>query len=172
MSHKLVSLHIGDGEFYTRIDVDNVIAELKAATESLFSVAKSCILAHESCKGYDRSTREGQIAHFAHNMHEDRERKEARIAELEKDLKFARERADSQWDYHKRMERYWMGLTNFYARSMWLTRAKEAVAEQAIDNYERYKGKHPCSSVRDFDEWSLLWKGVERLCLKKAEEYK
>ena len=30
MSHKLVSLHIGDGEYYTRIDADAVIAELKA----------------------------------------------------------------------------------------------------------------------------------------------
>ena len=27
MSHKLVSLHIGDGEYYTRIDADNVLAE-------------------------------------------------------------------------------------------------------------------------------------------------
>ena len=30
MSHKLVSLYIGDGEYYTRTDADNVIAELKA----------------------------------------------------------------------------------------------------------------------------------------------
>ena len=30
MSHKLVSLHIGDGEYYTRIDADAVITELKA----------------------------------------------------------------------------------------------------------------------------------------------
>lgn len=29
MSHKLVSLCIGDGEYYTRTDADNVIAELK-----------------------------------------------------------------------------------------------------------------------------------------------
>lgn len=27
MSHKLVSLYIGEGEYYTRIDADNVIAE-------------------------------------------------------------------------------------------------------------------------------------------------
>ena len=30
MSHKLVSLYIGEGEYYARIDVDNVIAEMKA----------------------------------------------------------------------------------------------------------------------------------------------
>lgn len=30
MSHKLVSLYIGDGEYYTRTDADAVIAELKA----------------------------------------------------------------------------------------------------------------------------------------------
>lgn len=29
MSHKLVSLYIGDGEYYTRIDADAVIVELK-----------------------------------------------------------------------------------------------------------------------------------------------
>ena len=30
MSHKLVSLYIGDGEYYTRTDADAVIAELEA----------------------------------------------------------------------------------------------------------------------------------------------
>ena len=30
MSHKLVSLYIGDGEYYTRTDADALIAELKA----------------------------------------------------------------------------------------------------------------------------------------------
>ena len=30
MSHKLVSLYIGEGEYYTRTDADAVIAELKA----------------------------------------------------------------------------------------------------------------------------------------------
>ena len=30
MSHKLVSLHIGDGEYYTRTDADAVIKELNA----------------------------------------------------------------------------------------------------------------------------------------------
>ena len=30
MSHKLVSLYIGDGEYYTRTDADTVIAELEA----------------------------------------------------------------------------------------------------------------------------------------------
>ena len=30
MSHKLVSLYIGDGEYYKRTDADAVIAELKA----------------------------------------------------------------------------------------------------------------------------------------------
>ena len=35
MSHKLVSLYIGDGEYYTRIDADAVIAELKKEIESM-----------------------------------------------------------------------------------------------------------------------------------------
>lgn len=35
MSHKLVSLYIGDGEYYTRTDVDNVIAGLKEHVKGL-----------------------------------------------------------------------------------------------------------------------------------------
>lgn len=30
MSHKLVSLYIGEGEYYTRTDADNVLAEKDA----------------------------------------------------------------------------------------------------------------------------------------------
>ena len=35
MSHKLVSLYIGDGEYYTRTDADNVIAEKDAEIAEL-----------------------------------------------------------------------------------------------------------------------------------------
>lgn len=35
MSHKLVSLYIGDGEYYTRADTDNVLAEKDARIVSL-----------------------------------------------------------------------------------------------------------------------------------------
>lgn len=35
MSHKLVSLYIGDGEYYTRADTDNVLAEKDAQIVSL-----------------------------------------------------------------------------------------------------------------------------------------
>lgn len=35
MSHKLVPLYIGDGEYYTRIDADNVIAEKDAEIAKL-----------------------------------------------------------------------------------------------------------------------------------------
>ena len=34
MSHKLVSLYIGDGEYYTRTDADTVIAELQSKLEA------------------------------------------------------------------------------------------------------------------------------------------
>ena len=45
MSHKLVSLYIGDGEYYTRIDADNVIADLeeshkKEVEQLLIEIAK------------------------------------------------------------------------------------------------------------------------------------
>lgn len=35
MSHKLVSLYIGDGEYYTRTDADNVIAEKDETIDEL-----------------------------------------------------------------------------------------------------------------------------------------
>lgn len=35
MSHKLVSLYIGEGEYYARIDVDNVIADKEAEIAQL-----------------------------------------------------------------------------------------------------------------------------------------
>lgn len=38
MSHKLVSLYIGDGEYYTRTDADNVIAELKHQRDGAFGL--------------------------------------------------------------------------------------------------------------------------------------
>ena len=40
MSHKLVPLYIGDGEYYTRIDTDNVIAEKDAEIEKLDAIGK------------------------------------------------------------------------------------------------------------------------------------
>lgn len=39
MSHKLVSLYIGDGEYYTRTDADAVIAELKQKLEDAKATA-------------------------------------------------------------------------------------------------------------------------------------
>ena len=35
MSHKLVSLYIGEGEYYTKTDADNVLAEKDAETTQL-----------------------------------------------------------------------------------------------------------------------------------------
>lgn len=40
MSHKLVSLYIGDGEYYTRIDADAVIAELEEKLKEQTSIAE------------------------------------------------------------------------------------------------------------------------------------
>lgn len=48
MSHKLVPLYIGDGEYYTRIDADNVIAEKDAEIAEL--KAENERLRGESCK--------------------------------------------------------------------------------------------------------------------------
>ena len=48
MSHKLVSLYIGDGEYYTRTDADNVIAEKDAEIARLKDIRKVHVEAIES----------------------------------------------------------------------------------------------------------------------------
>ena len=41
MSHKLVSLYIGEGEYYTRTDADNVIAEKDKEIQRLENLCES-----------------------------------------------------------------------------------------------------------------------------------
>ena len=59
-------------------------------------------------------------------------------------------------------------------RALWLARAERAVAEQTVDEWSRYKEKHPCGSWRTdpFEYWVQAWIYVEKLCRKKAKEYK
>lgn len=59
-------------------------------------------------------------------------------------------------------------------RALWLARAERAVAEQTVDEWSRYKEKHPFGSWREdpFEYWVQAWIYVEKLCRKKAEEYK
>ena len=59
-------------------------------------------------------------------------------------------------------------------RALWLARAERAVAEQTIDEWSRYKEKHPCGSWRadPFDYGVMAWIYVEKLCRKKSKEYK
>ncbi len=59
-------------------------------------------------------------------------------------------------------------------RALWLARAERAVAEQTVDEWSRYKEKHPFGLWREdpFEYWVQAWIFVEKLCRKKAEEYK
>ena len=59
-------------------------------------------------------------------------------------------------------------------RALWMARAERAVAEQTVDEWSRYKEKHPCGSWRadPFEYWMQAWICVEKICRKKAEEYK
>lgn len=59
-------------------------------------------------------------------------------------------------------------------RALWLARAERAVAEQTIDEWSRYREKHPFGSWRvdPFKYWVQAWINVEKLCRKKAKEYK
>lgn len=59
-------------------------------------------------------------------------------------------------------------------RALWLARAERAVAEQTVDEWSRYKEKHPFGSWREdpFEYWVQAWIYVEKLFRKKAEEYK
>lgn len=57
-------------------------------------------------------------------------------------------------------------------RALWLARAERAVAEQTVDEWSRYKEKHPFGSWRadPFEYWVQAWIYVEKLCRKKAKE--
>lgn len=59
-------------------------------------------------------------------------------------------------------------------RALWLARAERAVAEQTVDEWSRYKEKHPFGSWRadPFEYWMQAWICVEKICRKKAKEYK
>ena len=59
-------------------------------------------------------------------------------------------------------------------RALWLARAERAVAEQTVDEWSRYKEKHPFGSWRadPLEYWMQAWICVEKICRKKAEEYK
>jgi hypothetical protein len=59
-------------------------------------------------------------------------------------------------------------------RALWLARAERAVAEQTVDEWSRYKEKHPFGSWREdpFEYWVQAWIYVEKLFRKKAKEYK
>ena len=59
-------------------------------------------------------------------------------------------------------------------RALWMARAERAVAEQTVDEWSRYREKHPFGSWRadPFEYWVQAWICVEKICRKKAEEYK
>lgn len=59
-------------------------------------------------------------------------------------------------------------------RALWLARAERAVAEQTVDEWSRYKEKHPFGSWRadPFEYWVQEWIYVEKICRKNAKEYR
>lgn len=67
--------------------------------------------------------------------------------------------------------RYELRATN---RALWLARAERAVAAQSVHEWCRYNEKHPCGLWRadPFECWVQAWICVEKLCRKKAKEYK
>lgn len=59
-------------------------------------------------------------------------------------------------------------------RALWLARADRAVAAQSVHEWCRYNEKHPCGlwKADPFECWVQAWICVEKLCRKKAKEYK
>ena len=70
-------------------------------------------------------------------------------------------------------------------RALWLARAKRTASWQihfslchnhSIEREFSINGASmPCegmATMRTAKDWAMIWKKVERLCLKKAEEYK
>lgn len=56
---------------------------------------------------------------------------------------------------------------------LWISRAFRAVAEQTGDGYIRYLERRPLTKkFPDFHVWAQAWMAVERICRRKALEYR
>ena len=159
MSHKLVSLYIGEGEYYTRTDADKVIAEKDKEIAELKKklmpcLNGDCILTCEVVEKYGKEN-----------------------AELKKKLEDAKATAYTESvDAGMRERRL--------RRALWLKRADDA--KHLVVAYENYdyldcqemtikqesaRTWMTCK-LRTAEEWVKVWKNVERKCREKAEEYK
>lgn len=138
-------------QMYGKGDVDAAITELKAENDRLKA----------------ENDRLDDLAH-AHNL--ELLQKENIIAELKVIMLQKEDAINEAVDkaFNIKKER------DSTKRALWLARAERAVAEQTIDECSRYKEKHPCGSWRadPFEYWVQAWIYVEKLCRKKAEEYK
>lgn len=56
---------------------------------------------------------------------------------------------------------------------LWMSRAFRAVAEQTGDEYVRYLERRPrTKKFPDFLSWAQAWMAVEKICRRKALEYR
>lgn len=95
MSHKLVSLNIGDGEYYTRIDADNVIAEKDAEIARLKAIRKVHVEAIESMEA-------GLLQDYNEICHQKYKRCLAMVQVLEHVCPMTNRKAKCRDKWHKR----------------------------------------------------------------------
>lgn len=94
---------------------------------------------------------------------------DAAIAELKEVYKDSVDVKVKIWERYKKAE----DELRKTQRALWLARAERAVAEQTVDEWSRYKEKHPFGLWREdpFEYWVQAWIYVEKLCRKKAGFY-
>lgn len=104
MSHKLVSLYIGDGEYYTRIDADAVIAELKENHKT--EVKELLCLIRDKENNFNRAfdSEEKEIRHQKYK----RCLAMAKICKARYDEEDAKENwCGLSWEYISKEMKYW-----------------------------------------------------------------
>lgn len=143
MSHKLVSLYIGQGEYYTRTDVDNVIAELKAEKAQAENDAEIAELKAKNRVLQSFYDLHGNVDNYIDQL-------KAKLESVQ-----ASAYADSV-DAGMRERRL--------KRSLWLARALRARDIQRLWLSVTFAPitERACN----------VWNKVERKCIKKAEEYR
>lgn len=179
MAHTLVYFYIGDICVYAKNDVDLVIADLKTENDRLSNALDK--ERSETIKYMDElCNAKNEIERLTIDKRNAELRADLADATVEK-LKANKQNLEDFVAYFQKKASDFQLMSNICrvrikekSRALWLARAERAVAEQTIDEFSRYKEKHPCGSWRadPFEYWVQAWIYVEKLCRKKAEEYK
>lgn len=148
--------------YYPYNAVDEAIAELKCDNDKLKEALKikDDLLIENGAEIGSLKADNESLRKAVSNWHDKYCNLQETIDRLECKLECVKENKDKE-----------LRATN---RALWLARAERAVAAQSVHEWCRYNEKHPCGLWRadPFEYWVQAWICVEKLCRKKAKEYK